>query len=79
LARGHHAAARQVQDIDDLGDGDDGISHVTACVGFQDEVDVPRILNMAVAQGLEGDCDVAVIGSCEHWRGPREGVDGSLS
>ena len=30
--------------IDDLGYRDDGISHVVARVGFQDEVDVPRIL-----------------------------------
>jgi KUP system potassium uptake protein len=44
--------------IDDLGYRDDGISHVTASVGFQDEIDVPRILAMAVERGLEGDCDV---------------------
>jgi KUP system potassium uptake protein len=29
--------------IDDLGYKDDGISHVTARVGFQDQIDVPRI------------------------------------
>jgi KUP system potassium uptake protein len=44
--------------IDDLGYRDDGISHVVASVGFQDEIDVPRILAVAVARGLEGDCDV---------------------
>jgi KUP system potassium uptake protein len=44
--------------IDDLGYRDDGISHVVARVGFQDEIDVPRILALAVARGLEGDCDV---------------------
>jgi KUP system potassium uptake protein len=44
--------------IDDLGYRDDGISHVVASVGFQDEIDVPRILALAVARGLEGDCDV---------------------
>ena len=44
--------------IDDLGYRDDGISHVTARLGFQDETDVPRLLALAVAQGLEGDCDV---------------------
>jgi KUP system potassium uptake protein len=43
--------------IDDLGYRDDGISHVTARVGFQDPIDVPRIMDLAVAQGLEGDCD----------------------
>ena len=30
--------------IDDLGYRDDGISHVTARLGFQDEVDVPHLL-----------------------------------
>ena len=44
--------------IDELGYRDDGISHVVASVGFQDEIDVPRILTLAVAHGLEGDCDV---------------------
>ena len=44
--------------IDDLGYRDDGISHVVARVGFQDEIDVPRILALAVARGLEGNCDV---------------------
>jgi KUP system potassium uptake protein len=45
--------------IDDLGYKDDGISHVTARVGFQDQIDVPRILSVAVARGLERDCDPA--------------------
>ena len=44
--------------VDDLGYRDDGISHVIARVGFQDELDVPRMLELAVARGLEGDCDV---------------------
>ena len=44
--------------VDDLGYRDDGISHVVARVGFQDEVDVPRLLTLAVQRGLEGDCDV---------------------
>ena len=44
--------------IDDLGYRDDGISHVTARLGFQDEVDAPRLLDLAIRQGLEGDCDV---------------------
>jgi KUP system potassium uptake protein len=43
--------------IDDLGYKDDGISHVTARVGFQDEHDVPRILELARERGLERDCD----------------------
>jgi KUP system potassium uptake protein len=45
--------------IDDLGYAGDGISHVTARLGFQDDVSVPRILELAAASGLEGDCDVA--------------------
>ena len=49
---------REQVTIDDLGYRDDGISHVVARVGFQDEIDVPRILALAVERGLEGDCDV---------------------
>jgi KUP system potassium uptake protein len=48
---------RQVS-IDDLGYRDDGISHVTARLGFQDGVDVPHLLELAVARGLERECDV---------------------
>jgi KUP system potassium uptake protein len=44
--------------VDDLGYRDDGISHVIARVGFQDDIDVPRLLELAVSRGLEGDCDV---------------------
>jgi KUP system potassium uptake protein len=45
-------------EIDDLGYRDDGISHVTARLGFQDDIDVPRLLRLAVARGLERECDV---------------------
>ena len=45
--------------IDDLGYRDDGISHVTARLGFQDEVDAPRLLTQAIRHGLEGNCDVS--------------------
>ena len=45
--------------IDDLGYRDDGISHVTARVGFQDDIIVPRLLHLAVERGLERECDVA--------------------
>jgi KUP system potassium uptake protein len=45
--------------IDDLGYQDDGISHVTAQIGFQDPTDVPRILSLAIAEGLEGNCDTS--------------------
>jgi len=45
--------------IDDLGYRDDGVSHVTGRLGFSDEVNVPELLEFAVRNGLEGDCNVA--------------------
>jgi KUP system potassium uptake protein len=44
--------------IDDLGYGDDGISHVTARFGFQDLTDVPATLRLAAEEGLESEIDV---------------------
>ncbi|MFL5846371.1 MAG: potassium transporter Kup [Solirubrobacteraceae bacterium] len=44
--------------IDDLGYSDDGISHVTARLGFQDDTNVPGILELAIAAGLERPCDL---------------------
>jgi KUP system potassium uptake protein len=44
--------------IDDLGYGDDGISHVTARFGFQDEPNVPSTLRLAAERGLESHIDV---------------------
>ena len=41
--------------IDDLGYRDDGITHITGRFGFQDVLDVPALLRLAAAQGLEGD------------------------
>ena len=49
-----HVPPADVVTIDDLGYGDDGISHVTARLGFQDETDVPAIVRMAASEGLEG-------------------------
>jgi KUP system potassium uptake protein len=43
--------------IDDLGYGDDGISHVTARFGFQDRQDVPATLRLAEEVGLESHID----------------------
>jgi KUP system potassium uptake protein len=43
--------------IDDLGYQDDGITHITARYGFQDNIDVPATLQMA-AERLEGDIDL---------------------
>jgi KUP system potassium uptake protein len=42
---------------DDLGYEDDGICHVTARYGFQDDVDIPRMLRGALKQ-LEGDVNL---------------------
>ena len=53
-----HAHPDDIVTIDDLGYGDDGISHVTARLGFQDETDVPRIVRMAAGKGLERAVDV---------------------
>ncbi|MGV1049437.1 MAG: potassium transporter Kup [Solirubrobacterales bacterium] len=44
--------------IDELGYGDDGIVHLTAHYGFQDALDVPRLLALAAAAGLEREVDV---------------------
>ena len=41
--------------IDDLGYRDDGITHVTGRFGFQDPMDVPRLLRQAAEHGVEGD------------------------
>jgi KUP system potassium uptake protein len=43
--------------IDELGYADDGITHISARFGFQDEPDVPATLRLAVAQGLECHID----------------------
>ena len=53
-----HVRENQRVNIDDLGYGDDGIVHVTAHHGFQDDVDVPRTLRRA-AKRLEGEIDVS--------------------
>jgi KUP system potassium uptake protein len=42
--------------VDDLGYADDGIVHLTAAHGFQDDVDIPRTLQRA-SKRLEGDFD----------------------
>ena len=41
--------------IDDLGYSDDGITHITGRFGFQDSLDVPALLRLASAQGIEGN------------------------
>ena len=44
--------------VDDLGFGEDGISHLTITFGFQDSPDVPDALHHAEDAGLECEIDV---------------------
>jgi KUP system potassium uptake protein len=41
--------------VDHLGYEDDGISHLTAKVGFQEAINVPKLFSLACTRGLEGD------------------------
>jgi KUP system potassium uptake protein len=45
-------------EIDDLGYRDDGILHITAHFGFQDETDVPKLVHAAARRPLE--CDITL-------------------
>ncbi len=40
--------------VDNLGYEDDGISHLTAKVGFQEAINVPKLFALACTRGLEG-------------------------
>ena len=53
----HVPVEEQVQ-CDDLGYSDDGISHVSVRLGFQDEPKVPRLLRLAAEDGLESQVDL---------------------
>src|SRR4051812_29523227 len=53
-----HVPPEEQVACDDLGYGDDGISHVSARVGFQDDKDVPNLLRLAQEKGLERDIDL---------------------
>ncbi|MGZ4594118.1 MAG: potassium transporter Kup, partial [Actinomycetes bacterium] len=44
--------------LDDLGYTDDGITHVSGRFGYMDEPDVPSLLRLAVAAGLESQVEV---------------------
>ena len=52
-----HVPAAEHVSIDDLGYSDDGIVHLIANHGFQDDVDIPRTLHSAIDL-LEGRCDI---------------------
>jgi KUP system potassium uptake protein len=53
-----HVPAEERLEIDDLGYRDDGILHITARFGFQDETDVPKIVHAAARRELE--CDITL-------------------
>ena len=44
--------------MDDLGYTDDGISHVAAHFGYMEDPNVPAVLRLADAAGLEGPLDL---------------------
>ena len=44
--------------VDDLGNDFDGISHITATIGFMDDPDVPYLLNLANDEIAEGPIDI---------------------
>jgi KUP system potassium uptake protein len=52
-----HVALDERVTVDDLGYRDDGITHITARVGFMDKIDVPATVRMAAEQ-VEGDLDL---------------------
>jgi KUP system potassium uptake protein len=51
-----HVPIEERLEIDDLGYRDDGILHITARHGFQDETHVPKIIHAAARRELE--CDI---------------------
>jgi KUP system potassium uptake protein len=53
-----HVPSDQRVTVDDLGFADDGISHVTAHFGYKDASNVPAVLPLAVAAGLECPLEV---------------------
>jgi KUP system potassium uptake protein len=54
-----HVPEEERVEIDDLGYGDDGITHVVGHFGFQDRTDVPALLRQAADHGLEGEVDLS--------------------
>jgi KUP system potassium uptake protein len=47
--------------IDNLGYTDDGITHVTARLGYMEEPNVPRALTLAAETGLESSIDLTQV------------------
>jgi KUP system potassium uptake protein len=53
-----HVAEPDCVVVDHLGYEDDGISHVTAQLGYLDTPDVPHLVELAAAHGLEAEVDL---------------------
>ena len=54
-----HVPERNRLDADDLGDPDDGITLMSARLGYHDTADIPALLRLAVEDGLlERECDL---------------------
>jgi KUP system potassium uptake protein len=58
IQRVPHVPDSERLDIDELGFADDGITHVKASYGFQDDTNVPAALRLCEARGLERPIDV---------------------
>jgi KUP system potassium uptake protein len=53
-----HVHPDQRLTVDSLGDADDGVVHLSALFGFQDEQDIPEVLGQARGLTPELECDV---------------------
>ena len=53
-----HVPAGERLVVDDLGYADDGITHVTARLGYMDEPNVPAVLRLIDQSGIESPIDV---------------------
>jgi KUP system potassium uptake protein len=53
--RSPHVSEEDHLTVDHLGYEDDGISHLTAKVGFQEAIKVPQLFALACTRGLEGN------------------------
>ena len=53
-----HVPEEERVSCDDLGYSDDGISHVSVRIGFQDDPNVPALLRLAAEEGLERQVDL---------------------
>ncbi len=58
IARVPHVSDEDRLEIDELGYADDGITHVRATYGYQDDVNVPHALRLCEAHGLERPIDL---------------------